>query len=252
MPLPGNAWRVATLPVVCALALFCAPVLSAQQFPASESLTYTIEWRLITAGQAHLTLERSGAGWQTGLKLESTGLVSKLYKVDDRFTAHYERSFCAINSTLNAVEGKRRRDTHVTYDPGRGKASYLERDLVKNAIVNQTEIDVPSCVHDVVGALFFLRTQTVEPGRSLDVPISDGKKFARVRIEAQEREVLKINNQSYKTVRYEAMIFNKVIYGRTGRLFVWLTEDARHLPVRLQVRAGFPIGSVTLDLEKQE
>jgi hypothetical protein len=254
MLLSRRRWPAAALSVQLAILPLAGQTafLGSRPFPTAESLTYSIEWRLITAGNARLTLERSGAGWQSGLQLESTGLVSKLYKVDDRFTAHYERAFCIVNSTLNANEGKRKRDTHVTYDSRREKASYLERDLIKNAIIRQSEIDVPSCVHDVFGALYYLRTQTVEPGHSIEIPMSDGRKFVPVRVEAQEREDVKIDKQTYKTVRYEAMLFNRVLYARGGRLFVWLTEDASRLPVKLQIRTGFPIGTVTLQLEKHE
>ncbi len=220
-------------------------------FPSPETLTFSIEWRLINAGVARVSLERSGGGWQTHLNLESAGLVSKLYKVNDYLTSHYENEFCIQNSTLNALEGKRRRDTHVTYDTTRNKAVYLERDLVKNA-GKQGEFDIPSCVRDVVGGLIYLRTQNVELGHSLEIPMSDGKKFAVARVESQEREDIKINKNVYKTVRYEAFIFNKVLYSRSGRLLVWLTEDGRHVPVQIQIRTGFPIGTVTLQLDKQE
>jgi hypothetical protein len=249
---PGR--RACVLLALGLLAVRMSPQSStpAQPFPSPETLTFSIEWRLINAGSARVSLERSGAGWQTHLNLESAGLVSKLYKVNDYLTSHYENEFCIENSTLNSLEGKRRRDTHVTYDATRNKASYVERDLVKNAIVKQSEIDVPTCVHDVVGALIYLRTQNVEPGHSIEIPMSDGKKFAPARIEAQEREDLKINKTVYKTIRYEAFIFNRVLYARSGRLLVWLTEDGRRVPVQIQIRTGFPIGTVTLQLDKQE
>lgn len=242
----------ALLSLSLGLAPLTAQTPAQRQFPSPEVLTFSIEWRLINAGTANVSLERSGTGWQTHLNLESAGLVSKLYKVDDHLTAHYENQFCIENSTLNAQEGKRRRDTHVTYDTTRNKASYLERDLIKNTVVRQSEIDISGCVHDVVGALVFLRTQTVEVGHSIELPMSDGKKFVAVRVEAQEREELKINKDVYKTIRYEAFIFNKILYARSGRLLIWLTEDGRHLPVQIQIRTGFPIGTVTLQLEKQQ
>ena len=33
------------------------------------------------------------------------------------------------------MEGKRHRETKVIYDHTRGKASYVERDLIKNAVI---------------------------------------------------------------------------------------------------------------------
>lgn len=47
-------------------------------------------------------------------------------------------------------------------------------------------------------------------------------------------------------------MLNGVIYSRKGRAFVWLTNDSRHLPVQIRLRMQFPIGTVTLQLAKEE
>ncbi len=57
---------------------------------------------------------------------------------------------------------------------------------------------------------------------------------------------------SFKTVRYEAFMLNGVIYTRKGRVELWLTDDAGHLPVQIRLRMNFPVGTVTLQLEKEE
>jgi hypothetical protein len=228
---------------------------SPQVAPGTESLLYNIEWRLITAGTAKLMLEPARGehqGSRLTLRLESAGIVSKLYKVDDVYTANYDRGTCAASLTMLAQEGRRKRDTRVTYDHNRNKADYLERDLVKNTIVKQTQTDIPHCVNDVAGALFALRAAQIEVGHSAEVPVSDGRKFAQVRVEAQEREELKIKDKPVKTVRYEAFLFNNVIYARKARLFVWLTDDAAKVPVQIRLRMSFPVGTITLTLDKEE
>jgi hypothetical protein len=52
-------------------------------------------------------------------------------------------------------------------------------------------------------------------------------------------------------VRYEAELFNNVIYRRSGRVYIWLTDDRRRLPVQIQVRLHLAIGTITLQLEKE-
>ncbi|PYT18329.1 MAG: DUF3108 domain-containing protein, partial [Acidobacteria bacterium] len=69
---------------------------------------------------------------------------------------------------------------------------------------------------------------------------------------AQEREEVKTSTGTHKTIRYEAYLLNGVIYPRKGRVFVWLTDDARRLPVQIRLRMQFPIGTVTLRLQKEE
>lgn len=242
--------------VVCLLAVPSSEGEPTDSFPRTETLTYQVEWRLITAGYATLKFERSGApdrpNWKANLRLESTGLVSKLYKIEDTYSSSYDPGYCADSYHMISSEGKRRRDTVVTYERDRKKAVYLERDLIKNTTVRSSDIDVPACVHDVIGGLMKLRSIRLEPGKSIEIPTSDGKKFAMVRIEAQEREDVKIKGAVRKTMRYEAFIFNNVIYSRKARLQVWITEDAKRTPVQFRLRTPFPVGTVSLTLEKEE
>lgn len=219
------------------------------QPPAKEVLHYSVEWRLITAGKARL--ERSGS--ELKLRLESSGLVNKLFRVDDTYTAQTRPGFCATSTFMTAHEASRHRETRVTYDAATGKASYVERDLAKNsAIAASHEIDIPPCVHEILGALEKLRTVRLDPGQSTQLPLSDGKKSVSARIEAQAHESIKIKGVARPAQRFEAFLFNNVLYRRNGRLFIWLADDAKRTPLQIQVRLTFAIGTITLQLDKEE
>lgn len=223
----------------------------ARLVPPSETLTYSIEWRLIHAGNARLNwVAGNSSGWQANLSLQSAGLVSRLYKIDNEYSAVINDRLCVSSSVLKASEGSRRRETRATFDRQRLKASLVERDLV-NHVTFSREIDILPCEHDVIGALYQLRTMHLEPGQSAQVPVSDGKKAVLVKVEAQERENVKTESGTYKTIRYEAFLFNGVLYRRQARVFVWLSDDQRRLPVQIRVRMPFYIGTVTLQLQKQ-
>jgi hypothetical protein len=221
--------------------------------PGKESLTYNIEWRLITAGKATLDWEPAGPrehpGWQANLHLESVGLVSKLFKVNDDYMVNLNQGGCALSSLLMEQESNRRREIKVDFDPESHKASYQERDLTKNTVSTAPEIEIPDCVHDVVGGLYYLRMLNLAPGQSTEVPVSDGKKSVLAKVEAQRREDVKIRDTVYKTIRYELYLFNNVLYRRSAHLYVWLTDDARKLPVQIRVRLQITIGTITLQLE---
>jgi hypothetical protein len=237
--------------------LLCAPAAPAETgaLPEREVLSYKVEWRLITAGRARLEWSAGDAsqpGWRIRLQMQSTGLVSKLFKVDNDYSAVLDSALCAQSSHLIAHEGRRHRDTTITFDAETRKANYLERDIEKDTVVRTEEIDVPACVHDVPGSLFYLRTLQLEPGQSTEVAVSDGKKSVSARVEAQQREEVKTPAGTFKTVRYEAFLFNNVLYRRNARLYVWLTDDARKLPVQIRVRMQFTIGTITLQLENRE
>jgi hypothetical protein len=226
-------------------------LLSAQTAPppAREVLTYEAEWRLIRAGTAEVTWTGDS---QAELKIVTAGLVDRLYRIEDNLKSQYAPGFCITGSVMDAQEGKRHRDIKVTYDRTKKRASYLERDVLADKVTAQKEIDIPACVHDVLGALHVLRTKRVEPGQSITFPVSDGKKLVSAKVEAQERETVKTPAGTFQTTRYEAFLFNGVLYGRKGRLFIWISDDDRHLPVQIRVQLPFYIGTVTLQLEKIE
>ncbi|HEX4277515.1 MAG TPA: DUF3108 domain-containing protein [Bryobacteraceae bacterium] len=223
--------------------------------PGREILTYQIEWRLISAGSAKLTwtpAPRSAAApSELRLHLESTGLVSRLFRVDDDYTAALGQNLCAQNSLIVAHEGNRNKETRVTYDAQTHKAIYVEKDLNKNSTISR-DVDIPPCVHDVIGGLLVLRTLRLEPGKMVQIPVSDGKKFVQVKIESERREDLNTAMGPRKTIRYEIFLFDNVLYKRSGRMHIWLTDDNNRLPVQLQVRLQFTIGTITFKLEKEE
>ena len=239
------------------VALVCAPLAIPQSstLPSKETLYYNLEWRLITAGKAKLELlarPQPRAGWQVNLHLESVGLVSKLFKVEDDYSGLLNPSLCAESAQMTTHEGNRQRETKITFDGESKKASYLERDRIKNSTVLSREIDIPTCVHDVIGGLYFLRTLNLEPKQSTEVPVSDGKKSVMAKVEAQQREEVKTPDGVFKTVRYELYLFNDVLYRRSGHLTIWLSDDRRKLPVQIRVRLQFTIGTITLLLAKHE
>ncbi|MGA2274228.1 MAG: DUF3108 domain-containing protein [Bryobacteraceae bacterium] len=229
-----------------------APFALAQNpaLPAHEVLSYSIEWRLINAGKVRLEWQQARASSQINLKVESVGLVSKLFRVEDAYQADLNQDGCAESTVLTSQEGSRQRETRVTYD-GR-KASYLERDRVKNAVLLAQDIEIPPCVHDVAGGLYFLRTLNLEPGHSVNVAVSDGKKSVMAKVEAQQREDVKTPEGVFHTIRYEAYLFDNILYRRSAHLYIWLTDDRRKLPVQIRVRMQFAIGTISLLLEKHE
>jgi hypothetical protein len=240
------------LPLVLGLLVSIASAQVNKELPSRETLYYNIEWRLITAGKAKVQWQREPTGWQVNIHVESTGLVSKLFRVEDDYSSNLRNSLCAESSQLLSHEGNRVRETKITFDAATQKAAYVERDLVKNAVLASQETEIPPCVHDVAGGLYFMRSLNLEPGQSATESVSDGKKSVTAKVEAQAREDIRTPEGLFHTIRYEAYLFNGVLYKRPAHLNVWLTDDARKLPVEIRVRMSIAVGTITLLLEKHE
>lgn len=224
----------------------------AAHFPFPEKLTYRIEWRMITAGTANLEfVHPNPSQWNINLDLESAGVVNRLYRVQDKYKVSGDGHFCASSAFLDAEEGKRHNQSRLTFNNLTHKLQYDDQDFVKNRN-EKLEVPIAPCTREVAGALASLGELELPPGKTTVLPVTNGKKLAEAKVEAQAKETVNIDGKNYQTVRYEAFLFDNVLYKRKGRLFIWLTDDAERTPVQFRIQLGFPIGTVSLELEKQQ
>jgi len=221
---------------------------------AREVYVYKADWRLGRAGTIRLdylpaTGDKPAAA---SLHLNSEGLVSRLYRVENHYSVTFDSGFCASATRMDAKEGKKHRLTEVTFHRIPGKAELLETDLLANRQVSAREIDIPPCVHDVVAGLGKLRTMSLAPGQTLYLPVSDGRKSVNARVDALAEETIRTSQGVFRSLRCEAHLFNNNLYRRRGRLFIWLSRDGRRIPVKILLDLPFYIGNVAIELEKIE
>ncbi len=224
--------------------------MSAGLCAAAEVLDYRVDWKLWHAGDIRLvyeTAESPGEPSTARVSLKTQGVVDDLYGVDNHYEVKYLDGYCADSYVFEVKQGKNRRHITTDYRTPSGRASYTDRDLVGDRIASRKLIRVPDCVHDELTALARFRAMDLGPGESVELPVSNGKKFVSARIVRQKTDTLETPAGEFDAVRYEVFLFDNVLYKRKGRLFVWLTADERRLPVKIQVRLGL-YGTVTLSL----
>lgn len=237
------------LAVAICLAATSEQLANADVPAAALSYAYRVDWGLVNAGSAVFDLKDTGNGnWKIDLNVESAGVVSRLYKVSEKYEASGNGQFCPASVSLDAVEGKKHLSSRLDFDAHDHVVQYETRDLVKHKDSRNT-LSVPPCTHDIASALASFHDLDLQPGKEAFLPITDGRKVAAVRVQAQAREQIRIDNKPFAVTRYEAFLFNNVLYKRKGRLFIWVTDDSKHLPVQMRLQLGFPIGNIQLELE---
>jgi hypothetical protein len=233
------------------LAPACLLLACGAAWPADpeEEFVYEANWRLIDAGRASMAI----AGGEVRLELATHGVVGSLYKVHDAYAARFGEGWCAAGLIHSVQRAKKEQEIRVTFQepPGTARRVDTERDTEgRQTRQDVKEIGVPRCVHDVMGALMKVRETGLAVGRSMELPISDGRKSVNARVEAQKRERVATPAGEFAAVRYEAFLYNGVLFQRKARLYFWLTDDEKRRPVQIQVDLPFYIGDVTLRLAK--
>ncbi len=205
---------------------------------------------MVTAGQADLKLTRPDAGsWHLDLEINSIGLVNQLYHVLDSYKLATTDKFCGMNINYDAQEGKHHTLNSITFDNQNHKVAAKTKDLAGKENLSN-ELDIPPCTYDIAGALMTLRASDLQPGMKFSLPVTNGKKLANVVVEGLSKEKITLAGKTYNTIRYETFIFDNVLYRRKGRLLIWITDDSQRIPVTMRFLFGFPLGDITLELEK--
>jgi hypothetical protein len=216
------------------------------QFPYGETLHYQGEWRFINAGVATLRIEQSGTQNHISATADSSGVVALLYRVQDRLNSYLdEKKLCSYKVIKHTEEGSRSRETVVTYDYSRGKAVLEERNLKDNQ-QKKTESDIPGCVTDLISGILYVASLPLQPGDTYVFPVNDGGNTVTAQAHVEAREEIKTPAGTFKAVRVGPEGDSGALLKNKGRIWIWYTDDGRHLPVQMRVKLLW--GTVTIYL----
>jgi hypothetical protein len=219
------------------------------RFPDATAYVYTAEWRLWTAGTTSLRLDSAGGVQRVTGTVESSGVVSLLYRVHDRFEAWFDpRTFCSIRLNKHTEEGFHKRETSIQYDYTRRK-SVLDEVNLKSGERKHSEQDIPNCVTDVLSGIYYVASLPLQVGATYVFPLNDGGKTVEVTARVEAREQVKTDAGTFNAVRVQPEAASGVLKDR-GRVWVWYSDDAQHIPVQMRARMFF--GTLTMRLQRVE
>ena len=102
---------------------------------------------------------------------------------------------------------------------------------------------------DLITCLLLARTWDLQPGQSHDALVLFGDEFYELTIHALAIESVSTNLGDFETVLLEPRMEKtppKGMFKRGSTVKVWISRDARRLPVRFQVSFNFGSGLATL------
>jgi hypothetical protein len=247
------------------LFLFCALILaigaSAQQaitlsppktgfaFPQKQTLTYTVDWRVFPAGTAVLHFEAAGDREKISANADTIGAINLLFHVSDRFQSSFDRNKgCTYEFDKQTVEGRRQISSTLKLDYDQSKSILEEKNLV-NGQNKHVEEPIPGCLTDLLTGIYYASSQPMEVGKSFVIPVVDAMHTVNVTMKVEGREEIKTPVGTFKTVRVQPTADAGVVKNR-GNIWIWFTDDERHLPVQMRARLFW--GTITFRLSGNE
>jgi Protein of unknown function (DUF3108) len=229
-----------------------APAPPPLPFAAGERLTFRMTYAHLLAGHAGIAVDTAVQDgrpvYRLSLDVKSEGVFAWLfrYRVDDHTVATWDPvTGCSLGIEKHLREGRAARDQVVRIDPVTGMAT------VEDAKIAQKTFPVGPCALDVFSAFFVARQRGLGPGEALSVRVFDNGRSYDLPFRTLGYEVLDLPPPLGHHVRTQVaepvVPPGSGLFTQEGRLLVWVTADARRIPVR--VRSKVPVGSVSGDLE---
>ena len=243
------------------LASTTAPkVLHPLPFKVGETLTFDVSFsKLIFSGdiaELKMSVTKSGQAQTSLLELKadlvSKGFYPKLFgvKVKNHFSAVVNSTDLGLHtSTKKIEEGKTRREQVSVLNRETGRLTYTDRDLANTKAAPEVkETTVPTWIQDILSAFYYVRTQKLEEGKVIPIPLTDYGQVYSIEVVVGKREEIKVDAGKFKTVMLDAKIFDGRYLRRSGEMHIWVTDDERRLPVKAKIKTQGT--TVTLNLKK--
>lgn len=227
-----------------------APPRAGFTFPLRQTLTYAVDWRVFPAGTAVVHFEQAGGRERIAASADTSGAINMIFHVADNFQSDFDRERgCSYDFNKQTVEGRRQINStlHIDYI---GDRSILDQ---KNQVTGQTKhIEAPvhgGCLTDLLTGMFYAASQPLAVGHNFVIPVVDAQRTVPVTMKVEGREEIKTSLGAFKTIRVQPTADAGVVKNR-GNIWIWYTDDDRHLPVQMRARLFW--GTITFRLTGNE
>ena len=173
-------------------------------------------------------------------------VLSKLYPIHDSIQTYIDvETLEPLRFEKHQREGHYRADEVVTFNPATHKAAY-------HSLLNEStkEVDLPDQFQDLISALYWFRRQPIVPGSPMRVNLYTDEKIFDTALLIKPPMILELLKRgTFPCFVVEPKATFKGLLVKRGRIWAYLTTDARRLP--LLVKATTPWGAMSAVLDEQ-
>ena len=199
-------------------------------FDVGEWLYFKVCYGPISAGTAtmetrSIQMVNGKACYHVVSEAKSSGFFSRFFRVRDRLESFIDvKGIFPRRFEKRIREGKYKADRWIAYDQERHVAITSQGDTMT----------VPPFVQDVLSIFYFIRTQPLRPGDRFVVDNHTRRGSFPLEIRVRGRERVTVEAGTFDCVVVEPLQETAGLFKHKGKLKVWLTDDARRMPVLMK------------------
>jgi hypothetical protein len=235
-----------TLRTLTAAALIAAArTATAEAFAPGEETVMQFRYLNVPTGEGRITVgQPAGDVWPVIFQAKTDGIAGFI-DIREHLVSYWDStSQLTRGFDLRAYEVGDYKVESTRFDRANRKA-INERRLKGNRSVKT--LDVPENVHDLTSALMWLRLQPLQPGERHEVPVCSGTRQFTLVAEVLERETVETPAGTFPSVKMKVRTAFEGKFSTKRDSFIWLSDDARHVIVRMS--AEFAVGSIVATLK---
>ena len=227
------------------------PPVAGYAFPQAQTLTFSVDWRVFNAGTAVFHLEQQETTQKVTATADTVGTVTMLFPVVDKFQSAFDTGTgCSSVFSKQLQEGRRKVSSDLTFDAKAGKQTLVEKNLVKGTQKTQVA-SIPACVTDSLSAIFYAASQPMVLGQEIRFPLADSMRTVTVAMKVEAKEEIKTPAGTFQTIRVQPTADEGIVKNR-GKIWIWYTDDARHMPVQIRATLYQVFGTITFHLQSYD
>ena len=224
-------------------------------FLEGETLDFEISWGLVTAGTARM-VSRAGPRPELGIYeafAANNGFFESVYPVRDTVRTHVRRADLLpwkFTKVLN--EGGWHSRSRIDFDIAKrtahlGDSVLTDEGKLKRA--SDTTVTLDGASYDIFSAFYLFRTLPLKSGQESTFRAVSGKKKYLLKVIVHGRERVTVPAGTFDCVLVEPVLADDGLFKAKGRLLVYLSDDARRIPVL--VTSKIALGSIKVSLTKR-
>ena len=212
-------------------------------FASGEYLKFDINYGFVTAGEAIMRISDTTHAGRKCYKIEflvnSKPFFDFFYKVDDHYLTIVDSAgMFPWRFEQHIREGGYRRDFTADFDQ-----------LNHVALTTEGKHSIPPYVHDMMSAFYYARLIDYSKygvGQKLHLQNFYKDSTYALDVKFRGRQTIEVGAGTFRCVILEPLATEGGLFKSEGRVLIWLTDDERRMPVRVNTK--IPIGSIDSEL----
>jgi hypothetical protein len=217
-----------------------------QAFSPGEKLKFEVRALSVLGGYATLrvdgpvTVEGRPCLSLTALA-DSAFPFSAVYPVKDVQTSYFDAiDFLTWKFENNVLEGGYKAHNLELYHQ-------LQHQMVRQHNSDgPVTLGIPAFTQDIISCFYYFRLLDLKVGGRYAIPTTSGGKNYQLVIDVLDRETVTVPAGTFDCYRVKPFVKYDTVFRNKEDIELWVTTDARHLPVKVQ--SAIVIGTISIDL----